>query len=818
MISRSTFKLKVWHQEGDEFCSFLLLWDGGSKDIYVSLKYSEELQKRYRRWQKFYFGFYEFLPPHPISNSGALNPGFGDRGNVLQEAEQDLVIAFQRWLGEGEVRKIQEKIRGELTRIAQHSSEQGKEAGTRIGIDIFISCNSIELARLPWEAWELAPAGAPLGTVRIARTFSNSPEIVPVKRPPRRWRPRILALIGNDPELPLHEDWKTLRSSLKSIADVKRVQWQPEDDVAQIKNKIAADISDQRGWDVLFFAGHSDETNTGGRLAIAPNVSLSTSELEDHLIEARENGLQLAVFNSCSGLPIATKLVEMGMQVIVMREPIPHKAAQIFLKQFCQQLAEHKDVHDALQHACYHLQSVEKFAYPSAYLIPSFFSAANAVPFRIERLGWKRFQHWLPTPREAIALGTLLVFSLMSPVQDSLLDSRVLVQAMFRHVTNQFPPDGSPSVLLVAIDQESINQAMGKIEEFKPMPMDRRYLAQLITRLADFKAKVIGLDYILYTQEPAEEKLAKAIQTAINQQETWFVFGFSQEYQWRNINTIANPNWSLQGNIDISVSDLDSAWDVALPKEATCANLCPFAYLLALAHTLNGNSSGTGLPQPKLYSKTNFQQDVSDYLKQGKDQKQVVTSLKRVYPPLGMRSIIDFSIPPDQTYERLPSWKFLNLPFPNPELTQKLKQRVVIVAPGGYSDAEDNFPVPLAVAYWCHSRHWFVQKTVDCPEVFTGGETHAYMVHQLLSSHRVALVPDFWAIGIAFILGKWSNLRLLKQDVRQRKRQALVLVGATTAYGLVGLQVYIWLSVSIPWFLPSVMFWTYVLSVFRKKF
>ncbi|MCA1994868.1 MAG: CHAT domain-containing protein, partial [Coleofasciculus sp. S288] len=410
MTPRFAFQLKVLHQADEEFCSFLLLWDGGSKHLCANLKYPRELQKRYQRWQQRYFRFYEFHAPQPLGNSGRLNPGSGDPCNDLREAEQDLVQAFQRWLGEGKVGKIQARIREEIARLAQTSSKQGKGAGSPPGVDIFLACDSMELERLPWEAWELAPEGAPLGTVRIARTSSNLVDIGLEKRPLRRKRPRILALIGNDPELPLHEDWKTLRSSLKSIADVNRVQWQAEDDRVKIKNKIATELADEQGWDVLFFAGHSDETCTGGRLAIAPHIHLSISELEDHLIEAREKGLQLAVFNSCSGLPIATKLVELGMQVVVMREPIPDQAAQIFLQQFCQQLAARHNAHDALQQACYHLQSVEKFACPSAYLIPSFFSRGDAVPFRIPS-PWEQLQQWLPTPRDAIALSTVLLLS-----------------------------------------------------------------------------------------------------------------------------------------------------------------------------------------------------------------------------------------------------------------------------------------------------------------------------------------------------------------------------------------------------------------------
>jgi hypothetical protein len=411
----------------------------------------------------------------------------------------------------------------------------------------------------------------------------------------------------------------------------------------------------------------------------------------------------------------------------------------------------------------------------------------------------------------------------MYPVRDLLLDFRVLVQAFYRDKTSQLERSFLPPVLLIAVDQESINRADAEIDGFQTMPMDREYLASLVTRLSDFKAKVIGIDYFLKTQEPRKEKLAKSIQSAVNHQETWFVFAVSEREQWMVTNKIANSNWSLQGDVNF----LD--WDVNLPEDPTCPKRCPFAYLLALAHTLNQQPLPLAdLPQPKLQNSSDFQKEVSRYLNQGRETasgkrlQRRIASLKEARPPLKLRSIIDFSIPPNQAYNWLPAWEFLSLPVPNPEFQQRLNQQVVIVAAGGYTEGysyiEDNFPVPLAVDYWCHSRRWREQKKADCRPVFTGGESHAYMVHHLLSSHRVALIPDFWMVGIAAILGKWITLMLLKQQARQRQQRALVLAGATTAYGLVGLQVYISASVSIPWFLPSAIFWTYIFWVLKKKY
>ncbi len=68
-----------------------------------------------------------------------------------------------------------------------------------------------------------------------------------------------------------------------------------------------------------------------------------------------------------------------------------------------------------------------------------------------------------------------------------------------------------------------------------------------------------------------------------------------------------------------------------------------------------------------------------------------------------MRPIIDFSIPPDVVYDPLAAWQLLTK---SEELTNdRYDQQIIIIASGGYPQAgvtpgEDNFPVPLAVAYW----------------------------------------------------------------------------------------------------------------------
>ena len=193
-----------------------------------------------------------------------------------------------------------------------------------------------------------------------------------------------------------------------------------------------------KGWDILFFAGHSNETtHTGGELSIAPNTALTIQDIAKPLQQARKNGLQFAIFNSCSGIAIAESLIDLGLpQVAVMREPVHNNVAQEFLVQFLNSLVEYKDVHEALLDACAFLKETKNLTYPSTYLIPSLFRHPRSQLFRLEPFGvWHNLQSWLPTKREAVYLAIFLVLSLVPQIQDLLLESRLLMQAVFYQST-----------------------------------------------------------------------------------------------------------------------------------------------------------------------------------------------------------------------------------------------------------------------------------------------------------------------------------------------------------------------------------------------
>lgn len=398
---------------------------------------------------------------------------------------------------------------------------------------------------------------------------------------------------------------------------------------------------------------------------------------------------------------------------------------------------------------------------------------------------------------EAIVLAVLLLFSSVAPVQEVLLNSRTFVQAIYRDRTNQFPKSTPPPVLLVSIDLESINQAKAQADTFDILPMDRRYLAQVISQVAKLNVRAIGVDYILDLPRSQAQKLSQSVQTAIQDRGTWFIFATSDLELEKGI---VNPQQSLQGDISFF------GWDIRLPDDPTCAEACPFAYLLALSCILERDITPFSLAQSVSEKKQTFQQNLNRYLQQPEGRNTTETFFKQIDPRFGLPTIIDFSIPPQQAYRIVPAWKILSS-----EVPAYPQQQVAIVASGGYKEAEDNFPMPPAIHYWCQAHKESGLQKKACPLYFTGGEAHAYMVHHFLSGHRIVVIPDALLVIIAALLGKWLSLILSGQNSRRRKKWITLLGTATATYVAAGLQLYIWASVLLPSFLPSVMLWTCVL-------
>ncbi|MGB3510981.1 MAG: CHASE2 domain-containing protein [Microcoleaceae cyanobacterium] len=815
----SKFHLKI--QRVEKVCLFELAW-GKGQQLNVTLPYPESITTSYQNWQKIYLSFYHRALRGRVVNTGKLTRQI-DWHQKLVQAEAQLLCEFHRWLRHEQLYEI----RATVAQAAKQKTESlPPHPNTELStVELFLTCHPLALSHLPWEAWEITEfaASSKIRIVRKPMNIRSTPVNSQSHR--RRGKARILAILGDDTGLNFQADKEAVRS-LSPIAEIEFVGWQPQQSQTELKDNILKAITDERGWDILFFAGHSNETiNTGGELAIAPATSISIQEIAEPLTIAKQRGLQFAIFNSCSGLSIANTLIDLGLsQVAVMREPIHNQVAQEFLVRFLQSLAEYKDVHESLLSACQFLKVEKNLTYPSTYLIPSLFRHPDASLFCLQPSDIKqKLKKWLPTKREAMALSTIILVSWQLSTQSFVIEKRVLAQAMYRQLTNQANRKNSPPVLLVEIDENSIKKA--KISD--PRPMDRGYLAQIIQKLTAINAKIIGIDYLLDRyQSENDEKLTNILRSSIQKQNTWFVFATSRNQAggwFEPLPELASPNWRLQGNVFLVGYHIYVTHMTLLPRQDITAQPLPFAYLLAMAHWYNVEESGE-LLQPQLNSSVDWFSQISDRLTKitGKHYVELFSASSRLQPvtkfsyrlqQMWLHPIIDFSIPPEAVYLRLPAWQLLESPdFPMLALTTPDKHPSIVIIAAGYKEAglapgEDNFPLPAAVSYWR-----FQNNPPDPSSTFTGGEIHAYMVHHFLNQRLVIPIPDLWLIGVAALLGKGAVLMLETELENQKQKQQFLLLsfGLTLIYGLASLQIYISAAILFPWVLPSLIFWTYI--------
>ncbi len=420
-------------------------------------------------------------------------------------------------------------------------------------------------------------------------------------------------------------------------------------------------------------------------------------------------------------------------------------------------------------------------------------------------------QFFLPRQWQEVGfLGLLLFLSLLPPLQDLLLESRLFVQAGYRQATGQIPSQVESPLLLVQIDNNSLNKDNVKLR----YPIDYSYLDSLVEKALNLKVEVVGIDYVLdrdKEQNENSQKLAKTIRQAQeNQPETRLVFA------------AINSEDSRKGSVSKDLVTIDSEqyqkgdidffqWYVELPDYSDDSTLKPFAYLLALNYSCLVDQS-SDLNRVKLKAKSS---NNCSSISNNDELFHFVSSLKILSVSQFIQwfhPIIDFSIPPDKAYQRLSACEFLETCATQHLIPKSLQSKLVLIAAGGYEEAglkkegEDNYHTPLAVNFW---RGWSNKK-------FPGGEAHAYMIHHFLTRRLVVPIPDFLMVMLAALLGK-GVLLILLNNPRQPKQWLMWLGGATAVYILVGLQIYISAALLIPLLLPSAVFWNYVRLSLRRK-
>ena len=228
-------------------------------------------------------------------------------------------------------------------------------------IRVILQTEDSRLRRIPWHLWDF------FEEYRQAEIAVSLPEFDRADKRTlanRRTQVRILAILGDRTGIDIQKD-RELLAALPNSECVFLVE----------PNRTDVDnyLWQERGWDILFFAGHSSSQSNAetGHIYINKRDRLTVSELRYALRKAIEGGLQLAIFNSCDGMGIAGELAPLHVpQIVLMREPVPDLVAQEFLKHFLKAFSSGESFYLAVRQARERLQGLENL-FPRATWLPA---------------------------------------------------------------------------------------------------------------------------------------------------------------------------------------------------------------------------------------------------------------------------------------------------------------------------------------------------------------------------------------------------------------------------------------------------------------
>jgi CHASE2 domain-containing sensor protein len=399
---------------------------------------------------------------------------------------QQLITEFNDWLNSPE---FLTNIQLPLSRLLHLDDE----------IRVIIQTNDRQLRELPWHLWKFFESFPKAEIVFGAPEFQcQSRSALPLpggQSQTPSGKVRILGILGNSTGIDLERD-RQLLSSLSGV-DLHFLN-QPN------RQQLNDTLWDTKGWDILFFAGHSQTEGEIGRIYINPHQSLTITELKHALKTSIARGLQLAIFNSCDGLGLAQQLEELHIpQVIVMRHPVSDRVAQSFLKHFLTSFAGGESFAYSLRQAREKLQGLED-EFPCASWLPIAFQNTAIIPptwqelkkgsTAITRPFWKHLQTSVAV--SAICTGLTLGLRSLGLLQGLELQALDCLMQM-RPVE---PPD--PRLLLITITEADVRQQ--PLAERGAASLSDRALAQLMAKLEQSSASVIGLD--IYRESPVKRE------------------------------------------------------------------------------------------------------------------------------------------------------------------------------------------------------------------------------------------------------------------------------------------------------------------------
>jgi WD40 repeat protein len=334
-----------------------------------SLPPAPNLVELYRNWRLIYQGLCDRIAyaPRGYTPTSSFRRNLADDDDELEIEQADvtnvstvdfydlcqrLQLDINNWLSSPEIINLSRQLRAVLNPTDE--------------IRIIIETQDIIIQKLPWHCCSFFE-DYPRSEISFSRTEYKRIRGLQSSEIPRN-KVRILAILGNSQGIDLENEQRFLQTLPDS-----QVEFLVKPSREDFNNKLW----DSRGWDMLFFAGHSQTQQETGIIYINENPtnnSLTIEQLQEALKAAIEKGLQLAIFNSCDGLGLAHSLEKLNLPTtIVMREPVPNRVAEEFFNYFLQGFAfEKKSLYTSVQQSRRRLQGLED-DFPGASWLPVIF-------------------------------------------------------------------------------------------------------------------------------------------------------------------------------------------------------------------------------------------------------------------------------------------------------------------------------------------------------------------------------------------------------------------------------------------------------------
>ncbi|MCC5656325.1 CHASE2 domain-containing protein [Nostoc sp. XA010] len=389
-----------------------------------------------------------------------------------ENASHILRARFNTWLRAEEFRPLREKW---LERLS--STEE---------VRVILQTENSQLQLLPWHLWDL------LERYPKAEIALSSPSYDRIHKPRTKNKlVNILAIVGNSQGIDTQADQALLQQC--SNAEVSFL--------VEPQRKELTELLWGKNWDILFFAGHSSSNKNGesGRIYLNKTDSLTIGELKYALKKAIENGLQLAIFNSCDGLGLARELADLQIpQMIVMREPVPDQVAKEFLKYFLEGFASGEPLYQSVRQARERLQGLED-KFPCATWLPMICQNPAQIPPT-----WDELRSTKPeAPNLGLSIRQRFTITLLSTlaITGFVCGPRLLGLLENPEITaydlmmRSRPAEGLDSrLLIITIDDNDLAIQRKNNEDLIGASISEKSLNKLLAKLNQYQPRAIGLD------------------------------------------------------------------------------------------------------------------------------------------------------------------------------------------------------------------------------------------------------------------------------------------------------------------------------------